>query len=348
MTASPSRAMDGKVQKAKVFRPRPEFGEDDSRQNWGEVVNPKKTMKFKPGSGKADREAGCPYTPVELKEFNPGSRPQIIDRLTKVYEWVPQEFTETGQPAVNDEVLRDLAHSIPICDELAELFYYNKRLGQLVDGKNGWIGKSEERGDGRIHATFNVGGTVTNRASHANPNIAQVPRVVFKKLKQWVEPASNSASATARSSTASGEDRRPANEFFDENLTPLLGPDGKQVQGTPKPVSTTHDASGDGDFEGLRRRLRARRDLARHQEDAAEGPPGDHGWDCRNLFYVPDGWVLMGADQKGIELRALGHFMAEFDDGVYGRSWSSPTRTICTPPRSNSTTATRRRPSSTP
>jgi hypothetical protein len=173
---------------------------------------------------------------VELKEFNPGSRPQIIDRLTKVYEWEPQEFTETGQPAVNDEVLRDLAHTIPICDELAELFYYNKRLGQLVDGKNGWIGKAMERGDGRIHATFNVGGTVTNRASHSNPNIAQVPRVVFKKLKQWEEE-----NVVPRLPGRQDHLRDPRDDGDDE-LTPLLDTasstprmwEGKQIGGVPK------------------------------------------------------------------------------------------------------------------
>jgi hypothetical protein len=296
----------GKVKKIKkAFRPRVDFGEDTSRQNWGDVVNPKKTMRFKEGSGKADKEAGCPYCPVELKEFNPGSRPQIIDRLTKVYDWEPQEFTETGSPAVNDEVLRDLAHTIPICDELAELFYYNKRLGQLVDGKNGWIGKAMERGDGRIHARFNVGGTVTNRASHSDPNIAQVPRVVFKKLLQWEEENVEVGFRDGKiiyGITRVGDDGEP---YFDTKLTPRMW-EGKQIAGVPK-----RDAEGDFvlDAEG---KLETKKTLMK-------GRPGDHGWDSRNLFYVPDGWVMMGADQKGIELRALGHFMAEFDNGDYGR-----------------------------
>lgn len=294
--------VDGKVRKHKVaFRPREEHGEDKSRQNWGEITVPKKSMKFKPESGKADKEAGCAYCPVELKEFNPGSRPQIIDRLTKVYDWEPQEFTETGQPAVNDEVLRDLAASIPICDELAELFYYNKRLGQLVDGKNGWIGKAMERGDGRIHGTFNVGGTVTNRASHSNPNIAQVPRVVFKKLKQWEEK--NVELGFRDGKIIYGVFREDGT--FDENLTPLMW-EGKQIEGVPK-----LDAAGGYAFDA-EGKLETKKTLLK-------GRPGDHGWDSRNLFYVPEGWTLMGADQKGIELRALGHFMAEFDQGAYGR-----------------------------
>jgi hypothetical protein len=326
---------NGKARKTDVaFRPRPEFGEDNTRSNWGEVTLPKKSMKFKEGSGKADKEAGCPYCPVELKEFNPGSRPQIIDRLTKIYEWEPQEFTETGQPAVNDEVLRDLAHSIPICDELAELFYYNKRLGQLIDGKNGWIGKAMERGDGRIHATFNVGGTVTNRASHSNPNIAQVPRVVFKKLKQWIE---DDVSLDFRHGKIIYGILRDDGSF-DENLTPLLGPDGKQIEGIPAKPKTDaplYDEHGNllegfHDEKGVWCRiteLDGRKGVYLLDDEGKvvtkktllKGRCGDHGWDSRNLFYAPEGWVLMGADQKGIELRALGHYMAEFDDGEYGR-----------------------------
>jgi hypothetical protein len=305
-TGKPLLDEAGKVKKIKkAYRAREEFGEDISRQNWGDVVNPKKTMKFKAGSGKADKEAGCPYCPVELKEFNPGSRQQIVDRLTKVYNWEPQEFTETGQPAVNDEVLRDLAHTIPICDELAELFYYNKRLGQLVDGANGWIGKAMERGDGRIHAKFNVGGTVTNRASHSDPNIAQVPRVVFKKLLQWEEENVEVGFRDGKiiyGITRTGDDGEP---YFDTELTPRLW-EGKQIAGVPK-----LDGAGGFAFDA-EGKLETKKTLMK-------GRPGDHGWDCRNLFYVPDGWVLMGADQKGIELRALGHFMAEFDQGAYGR-----------------------------
>jgi DNA polymerase I-like protein with 3'-5' exonuclease and polymerase domains len=296
----------GKPQKTKsAFRVRPELGEDNSRAEWGEVIIPKKSVKYKDPM-KGDRMEGCGYCPVELKEFNPGSRHQIIDRLKFVYQWEPQEFTETGQPAVNDEVLRDLAHTIPICDELAELFYYNKRLGQLVDGKNGWIGKALLHGDYRIHPKFNVGGTVTNRASHSDPNIAQVPRVVFKKLAQWVEEGVVPRFRQGKIIYGIPGVDADGNATYDENLTPLLGPDGKQLFGPPK-----LDAEGAYllDAEG---KVETKKQLLK-------GRIGDHGWDSRDLFYVPEGWVLMGADQKGIELRALGHYMAEYDDGVYGR-----------------------------
>lgn len=333
-TGTPIIDDDGKVVKSnKPFQPRPEYGEDNSRQTWAEVVNPKRSIRYKPElmvKKGGDKEAGCPYCPIELREFNPNSRDQIIDRLQVIYEWEPQEFTETGRPAVNDEVLRDLAHTIPICEELAELFYYNKRLGQLVDGKNGWIGKAMERGDGRIHPKFNVGGTVTNRASHSDPNIAQVPRVVFKKLKQWVEPgvAARHGQGAKLVYGIPILDKDGVEVGFNEALTPLCGPDGKQIIGTPATPKKIEDAYDEDGVLKPGYALLQGREMPVKLDDAGavvtkkmlmKGREGDHGWDSRNLFIVPEGWVLMGADQKGIELRALGHFMSEFDGGVYGR-----------------------------
>ncbi len=253
---------DGVQKKDQVsFRPREEYGEDHSRKFWGEVNVPKRTTRFKdPIKSGGDKTEGAPYCPIKLVTFNPNSRPQIINRLQKVYDWEPQEFTETGTPSVSDEILRDVAAGgVAIAEQLAEIFYYAKRLGQLATGNQAWLKMCEAwGGDGKIHSRHNVGGTVTNRASHSNPNIAQVPRVVFKKPK-------------------------------------LLGPNGEVLL----------DADGKPQL-GEKKML-------------MKGREGDHGWDCRRLFHVPEGWVLLGADQKGIELRCLGHFMAEFDDGEYGR-----------------------------
>jgi DNA polymerase I-like protein with 3'-5' exonuclease and polymerase domains len=45
----------------------------------------------------------------------------------------------------------------------------------------------------------------------------------------------------------------------------------------------------------------------------------ESGWgsDCRALFMADAGWVLVGADASGLELRCLAHYMAEFDGGAY-------------------------------
>jgi DNA polymerase I-like protein with 3'-5' exonuclease and polymerase domains len=43
-----------------------------------------------------------------------------------------------------------------------------------------------------------------------------------------------------------------------------------------------------------------------------------YGHDCRDLFGVPEGWLLVGADASGLELRCLAHYMARWDKGEYG------------------------------
>ena len=42
-----------------------------------------------------------------------------------------------------------------------------------------------------------------------------------------------------------------------------------------------------------------------------------YGKECRALFIAPKGFVLVGADASGLELRMLGHFMAKYDKGAY-------------------------------
>ena len=44
-----------------------------------------------------------------------------------------------------------------------------------------------------------------------------------------------------------------------------------------------------------------------------------YGAECRALFYAPVGWVQVGADASGLELRALGAQLAYFDGGEYAK-----------------------------
>ena len=53
-----------------------------------------------------------------------------------------------------------------------------------------------------------------------------------------------------------------------------------------------------------------------------------YGSECRSLFYAPEGWVLVGADASGLELRALGAMLAHFDGGEYARLVSNPDRDV--------------------
>lgn len=42
-----------------------------------------------------------------------------------------------------------------------------------------------------------------------------------------------------------------------------------------------------------------------------------YGNECRELFYAPTGWSLIGADASGLELRMLAHYMHKHDKGAY-------------------------------
>ena len=42
-----------------------------------------------------------------------------------------------------------------------------------------------------------------------------------------------------------------------------------------------------------------------------------YGTECRELFKVPEGKVLVGVDVSGLELRALSHYLYPYDKGAY-------------------------------
>jgi DNA polymerase I len=58
---------------------------------------------------------------------------------------------------------------------------------------------------------------------------------------------------------------------------------------------------------------------ATHAKDgsAVYGKAAGWGTECRELFGVPEGWVQVGTDASGLELRCLGHFMGRWDGGAY-------------------------------
>lgn len=160
-------------------KPDTAWGEDYSRAVWGRMVFPKVTYRKHKTLG--DRTEGCPYVPIERVDFNPGSRPQIIDRFTTVYDWEPQEFTEAGSPQVDDAVLNKLAKRIPEAADLSEILFYNKLIGQLATGRASWMNAFNKE-TFRIHPYTNTGGTVSNRCSHKRPNIGQVPSIKDAKI----------------------------------------------------------------------------------------------------------------------------------------------------------------------
>lgn len=158
----------------------------------------------------------------KITVFNPASRPQTADRLRELYPEITFEETEKGNPKVDDDVLEILGEKYPEAKLLAEYQLFNKRLGQLADGKEAWLKHCRLYGDGRIHGQVVTNACISGRCSHRSPNMAQVPSV--------------------------------GHAF---------------------------------------------------------------GAECRALFYAPDNWLLVGTDASGLELRALGAWLAHFDGGEY-------------------------------
>jgi DNA polymerase-1 len=115
-------------------------------------------------------EKGVPTYKVKQVQFNPGSRDHVANRLTTLRGWKPTDYTNDGKPKVDEMTLSKLPY--PEAKLLVEYYTLIKRLGQLGDGRQAWL--KVERG-GRIHGSCNTNGAVTGRATHAYPNVAQVP-----------------------------------------------------------------------------------------------------------------------------------------------------------------------------
>lgn len=116
-------------------------------------------------------EEGSRYQKFKVVEFNPKSNHHIANRLKKLFNWEPQEFTPSGEPKLDDTILSQLPW--PEAKLLTEYLTVAKRIGQLAEGKQAWLRKERK---GRIHGSVITTGAVTRRMTHNNPNVAQVPK----------------------------------------------------------------------------------------------------------------------------------------------------------------------------
>ncbi len=172
--------------------------EDELRQAFPQIV----TRRFSEKTGKELK--------AKVEDFNPGSSKQWAERLTAKYGWKP-EVTASGNAVVDEETLSSLKY--PEAKLGLEYRDINKKIGMVSD----WIKRCN---NGRVSGRTNAQGTATGRASHSQPNLAQVPS--------------------------------------DSSCRALFGP-------------------------------------------------------------TREGWVQVGCDLSGIELRCLAHYMAPYDDGDYAR-----------------------------
>ena len=111
--------------------------------------------------------------------------------------WQPERRTKKSkQPAIDDELLESLPAIYPEFEGLAEHYILGRRLAQLANGTQAWIGNVHP--DGRIHGGLIHIGTPHGRAKHLRPNVAQVPnhkkgtsfaaecRALFRHPGDWV------------------------------------------------------------------------------------------------------------------------------------------------------------------
>ena len=107
---------------------------------------------------------------TRLKDFNPTSRDHIAWILKTHYGWVPSSMTATGKPVINEITLKEFGTDIAL--NFARLLDLTKQLGMISEGVNAWQKLCTT--SSRIHHHCSVG-CATHRASHRNPNLAQVP-----------------------------------------------------------------------------------------------------------------------------------------------------------------------------
>lgn len=181
------------------------------------------TWEYTNEKGVTEVITGYPMTKIKPVEFNPGSRDHIARKLQE-RGWVPEKYTDGGNPKLDEETLEMVVARYPEMDGIGEYLMVEKRISQLVGTNNSLIERTQD--DGRIHGAINPMGTITSRAAHMYPNLGQVP--------------------------------------------------------------------------------------------SAKKP---YGHDFRDLFGkgpgMPRGWVMVGADQEGLELRGLAHYLAKHDGGKY-------------------------------
>ena len=113
-----------------------------------------------------------PFEKKKTIEFNPNSRRHIEYCLRQKYDWKPKLLTVHGHAQIDETVLGSLPY--PEAQLLSKMFLIQKRIGQLAEGKSAWMKLVDD--DGRIRHRIISSGTVSGRASHQRPNLAQVPR----------------------------------------------------------------------------------------------------------------------------------------------------------------------------
>ena len=140
-----------------------------------------------------------------IKNWN--SRKQII-ALLMARGWVPEKFTDKGNPSLDEEVLADVARIYPEFAGLSEYFALGVLIGKIITGPKSCCNNVTP--DGRIHnAPIHIR-TPHSRAQYSNPNLGGIPnpkkgkpvgsecRTLFRDNNGWVFVACDQASLQDR------------------------------------------------------------------------------------------------------------------------------------------------------
>ena len=103
----------------------------------------------------------------KVVDFNPSSSDQLAFVLSSLYGWEPKEFTPSGKPKTDKEVLKELPY------ELAEYLLLHSKYTKLISTYGNSMLKYVK--DGRIHTNYNNCVTRTGRLSSSSPNLQNIP-----------------------------------------------------------------------------------------------------------------------------------------------------------------------------
>ncbi len=124
-------------------------------------------------------ELDVPYVTEKTKKegvrrfsFNPSSDDHKAKFLMKRFGWKPTEFTKSGKPKMEEEIVSALPY--PEAKTFARHKALENRLTRLSEGPQALIRKVQN--DGRVHGRIHHNGTLTGRCSHTSPNM-NLPRV---------------------------------------------------------------------------------------------------------------------------------------------------------------------------
>jgi DNA polymerase I-like protein with 3'-5' exonuclease and polymerase domains len=143
--------------------------------SWEQPISPDPAKAWfvpKKDDAKRGYKKGVGFIKMKTVEFNPGSR-QHIAKVLKERGWKPTKFTDGGSPLLDEETIEGAVARFPELHGVGEYLMLTKRLSQLTGSKQSLMAAVRE--DGRIHGRINPMGTITGRAAHYSPNLAQVP-----------------------------------------------------------------------------------------------------------------------------------------------------------------------------